>query len=181
MATFVVLLRGVNVGRGKRVPMADFKALLLDLGCHRATTLLNSGNAVIELPRAGTKALSTRIGDAIAARFGFEVPVIVKTGAELDRIVAANPLTVPEPEHARLLVVVAPDARALASLRELSGLVAPPERLFIGDEAAFLHCAAGILESKAAKALLGPAGRAVTTRNWATVLKLQALAAKERH
>ena len=52
----------------------------------------------------------------------------------------------------------------------------PPERLEIGPQAAYLYCAGGILESRAGKALLGRAGQAVTTRNWATVCKLQALA-----
>ena len=51
----------------------------------------------------------------------------------------------------------------------------PPERLHIGGHAAYLHCAGGILESKAGSALLGKLGREVTTRNWATVLKLKAL------
>ena len=47
----------------------------------------------------------------------------------------------------------------------------------IGTETAYLFCAAGILQSKAGEALLGKAGQMATTRNWATVLKLQALAA----
>ena len=53
----------------------------------------------------------------------------------------------------------------------------PPERFAIGDNAAYLHCAGGILESRAGAALLGKAGQALTTRNWATVLKLCALVA----
>jgi uncharacterized protein (DUF1697 family) len=45
----------------------------------------------------------------------------------------------------------------------------------VTDEAAYLSCPAGLLESKVGAAILGKAGRAVTTRNWATVLKLEAL------
>jgi uncharacterized protein (DUF1697 family) len=54
----------------------------------------------------------------------------------------------------------------------------PPERFAIGKKAAYLLCAAGILESKAGEALLGKTGKlaTATSRNWATVLKLQALA-----
>ena len=54
-------------------------------------------------------------------------------------------------------------------------MVQPHERFHIGSHAAYLHCAGGILESKAGSALLGKLGREVTTRNWATVLKLKAL------
>ena len=56
--------------------------------------------------------------------------------------------------------------------------VVPPEQFLLGREAAYLHCARGILESKAGEALVGKAGKAATTRNWATVLKLQALVDK---
>ena len=55
-------------------------------------------------------------------------------------------------------------------------LVEPPEEFAIGRHAAYLYCARGILESKAGEAMLGKPGRAATTRNWATTLKLQALA-----
>ena len=51
MPTFVALLRGVNVGKAKRVPMAEFRALLLALGYTRVATLLNSGNAAARLTR----------------------------------------------------------------------------------------------------------------------------------
>jgi uncharacterized protein (DUF1697 family) len=54
-------------------------------------------------------------------------------------------------------------------------MLAPPEQFHVGRHAAYLHCAGGILESKAGSALLGKLGREVTTRNWATVLKLKAL------
>jgi len=60
-------------------------------------------------------------------------------------------------------------------LTAIESLIVPPEQFAVGKNAAYLHCAAGILESKAGKALLGGAGRSATTRNWATVLKLQAL------
>ena len=68
------------------------------------------------------------------------------------------------------------DDQALASLAALQPLVVPPERFAAGKHAAYLLCASGILESKAGAALLGKAGRAATTRNWATTLKLHALA-----
>ena len=53
MTTFVALLRGVNVGKSKRVPMAEFRMLLSGLGYTDVVTLLNSGNAVFRA-RSGT-------------------------------------------------------------------------------------------------------------------------------
>jgi uncharacterized protein (DUF1697 family) len=174
--TYLVLLRGVNVGKAKRVPMADFKSLLLGLGCSAATTLLNSGNAVVVAPKTTPGALAKTIAEAMIRRFGFEVPVVVKSADELNAIVEDNTLAPLEEHHSRFLVVFAQTADPLARLQGLEDAVQPPERLLLGAHAAYLYCANGILESKAAEAVLGKSGKAVTTRNWATVLKLHALA-----
>lgn len=67
------------------------------------------------------------------------------------------------------------DSAALATLAPVRALVRGDEAFAIGKHAAYFHCPAGILQSKAGEALLGRAGSAATTRNWATTLKLQAL------
>ena len=175
MPTFIVLLRGVNVGKAKRVPMADFKALLLGLGCTSATTLLNSGNAVVTTEaRTTSQALATKIAAAMVERFGFEVPVVVKTAAEFEAIVRANSLEVPEEHHARLLVAFGQTPAAISALAPLADITVPPEQFLLQDGAAYLYCAGGILDSPVGEALLGKPGRTVTTRNWSTVLKLVA-------
>lgn len=180
MATFVVLLRGVNVGKAKRVPMADFKTLLVEQGCTSVTTLLNSGNAVVTAPQRSASALRSRVERAIDARFGFGVLVVVKTARDLQKIVAGHDEPVDEAMHSRLVVALANDPEALIALAPLAERVSPPERFVLGEHAAYLYCANGILESRAAAALLGPVGRSVTTRNWATLRKLAALAQNPR-
>jgi uncharacterized protein (DUF1697 family) len=173
---YVVLLRGVNVGKAQRVPMAEFKQVLLDLGCTHAATILNSGNAVVQHSSIDSRALATRIAQAVEGHFGFSVPVIVKSAVEFDEVVSGKLLELAETDHPRLLVAFAQSKESIAALDSLASLVAPPERFQMGRHAAYLYCASGILQSKAANALLGKFGRAVTTRNWATVLKLHALA-----
>lgn len=185
MPAFVALLRGVNVGGAKRVPMADWRALMAELGYTRVSTLLNSGNAVFHAAGSGsTKKHAQAIAEGLLARLQVEVPVIVKSARELAAIVDGNSLVREAAPGAgagagfdpsRLLVAFAPDAAALASLASVAALVQPPERFLLGSHAAYLQCAGGILESEAGVALLGKAGRAATTRNWATTLKLHAL------
>jgi uncharacterized protein (DUF1697 family) len=175
MPALVVLLRGVNVGKAKRLPMAEFRALLLQLGCDQATTLLNSGNAVVLAPGISPQRLATQLAAAIIERFGFTVPVVVKSAEEFMRIIAANELASGAGDHSRLLVALAQNATGLSSLRALASLVEPPERLLHGEHAVYLDCAGALLESKAGAALLGRLGQAATTRNWATMQKLQAL------
>jgi uncharacterized protein (DUF1697 family) len=176
MAHGIVLLRGVNVGGSKPVPMADFSALLRQSGCRSATTLLNSGNAVVQIERRQLRTLPACITAALRDRFGFEVPVIVKSLTEFDTIVARNRLVRAATEHSRLLVALAQDNRALAGLRALRALLAEGEEFLLGDCAAYLYCAQGSARSRAAAALLGRFGASLTTRNWRTVLRLHALA-----
>lgn len=173
MKRFVALLRGINVGKAKRIPMAELRALLSDLGYEGVATLLNSGNVVFRSTGGSPAKHAGRIANAIATTLRLDVPVIVKSASELDAIVSDNPLAAAAADHSRLIVAFVQESRSLAALQAIEALVAPPDRWVIGPHAAYLHCPAGILASKAGEALLGKAGKSATTRNWATVLKLQ--------
>ena len=172
MTAFAALLRGVNVGKAKRVPMAEFQALLDGLGYDRVSTLLNSGNAVFRAAKGPPATHAGNIARALSAKFGFDVRVVVKSLQELQAIVRENSLAGSAPDHARLVTVFAQEARTLEGLAPLAGLLNPSEQFVIGKHAAYLHCPDGILASRVGEALMGKADNAVTTRNWATVLKL---------
>ncbi len=176
MPRFVALLRGVNIGKAKRVPMADLRALMARLGYTDVATLLNSGNAVFTAPGGAPAKHAQAIAAAIAQRLEVEVPVVVVQAKDLAAIVAQNPLKLKDDERSRCLVAFTQDSRALAGLAAIRPLVVPPERLVLGTHAAYVFLANGILTSKAGGALLGRAGSAATTRNWATTLKLNAMA-----
>ena len=173
--TYVALLRGINIGASKRVPMAQLRALLSGLGYADVTTLLNSGNAVFRAAGSSAAQHAAAIAAAIERSLGFEVPVIVKSGKELAAITAGNPLAGAAENPSRLLVAFVQDPRQVRALEFVRALAAPPERFSLGTHAAYLLCPAGVLKSEAGEALLGKAGGGVTTRNWATVLKLAAL------
>ena len=175
MPQFVVLLRGVNVGKGNRVPMAAFRDLLEAQGFSEVRTLLNSGNAVVRSAARSTASHAKAIGAGLQESLGIGVPVVVKSSSEFLAAVAENPLVFPENHHSHFLVAFAQSEAATQRLSVLLPLLRPLEQFHIGSHAAYLHCAGGILESKAGSALLGKLGREVTTRNWATVLKLKAL------
>jgi uncharacterized protein (DUF1697 family) len=175
MPHFVVLLRGVNVGTGNRVPMADFKRLLETQGYAQVQTLLNSGNAVFHGARRSSPAHAKAIATCLNQELGVDVPVVVKSAAEFLAVVNGVTKVPGDAEHSRFLVVFAQDPQSLQDLSVLSSIVKPPETFAIGGQAAYLHCPKGISESKTAAALLGRIGRNVTTRNWGTVLKLKAL------
>ena len=176
MTRCVALLRGINVGRAKRVPMAGLRGLLEKLGYTDVRTVLNSGNAVFQAPRPGVGRMAREIEAALESRFGFPVPVIVLTARELDDIVAGNTLRRAGRDPSRLLVAFVAGRAALAEARTLLVKSWTPDALAVGDRAAYLWCAGGIIESKLMQAFTRATGEAATTRNWATVLKLQAAA-----
>ena len=176
MPRFVVLLRGVNVGKGNRVPMAEFKALLEGLAYTNVSTILNSGNAVFTSSGRSPTKHAAAIATTLQQKLGVSAPVIVKSAAELSAIIGASPITPPDADHSRYFVAFAAEEEALLALTPLQALAQAPQRFVVSSAAAFLHCPNGILESKVGEALLGKAGKGVTTRNWATVLKLHALA-----
>ena len=172
----VALLRGINVGTAKRVAMADLRSLVEGLGYCDVSTLLNSGNVVFTVPTKAAKASpAKRIEQALVDRLGVTSRVLVLSAAELAVIVAGNPLEKVATDPSRLFVAVVFDGSALAALKPLSKQDWGQDRLALGTRAAYLWCVDGMTESRLAKAANRTLGDAATTRNWATILKLDAL------
>ncbi|MEC5217406.1 uncharacterized protein (DUF1697 family) [Actimicrobium sp. GrIS 1.19] len=144
MPTFLALLRGVNVGKAKRVPMAEFRALLGELGYTNVATLLSSGNAVFQATKGTPAKHAADIADAIASTLKVDVPVIVKSTKELSDIVTENTLAQGAQDHARLLVAFVQDQQALTGIAAIEPLVAPSERFLVGKGAAYLDCVTGV-------------------------------------
>lgn len=175
MATYVALLRGINVGRAKRVAMADLRKLVGELGHSNVRTLLNSGNVVFEASRQTPSRIASEMEAAIEQSAGFSASVIVVTATDLDRIVEDNPLTDVATDPSKLLVAFVSKPAELKKASPLVGTKWGSDALALGKKSAYLWCAGGILESKLAKEFGRAMGTATTTRNWATVLKLQAM------
>jgi uncharacterized protein (DUF1697 family) len=172
----IALLRGINVGRAKRISMSDLRAWFVDLGFPNVRTLLNSGNVLFQSPRPNVAKLAAVIEAAIRKQCGFSVRVTVITAEDLARIIRGNPLLKVATDDSRHLVAFASAAAALKQLRPLLKESWAPDALAITSRAAYLWCATGILDGKLNPAFARRAGDSVTTRNWATVLKLQAAA-----
>ena len=174
----VALLRGINVGKAKRIVMVDLRALLETLGYGEVRTLLNSGNAVFEAPVKSRGDHAEKIQTAIAKELGVESFVVVKSAAEIEAIAAeleGSGIGARATDLSRLLAVFTRDAKSLAPLAALADEAAEGEELVVGKGAAFLWCANGILESRLATILLRTLGGSGTTRNWATVEKIRVL------
>jgi uncharacterized protein (DUF1697 family) len=168
----VALLRGINVGRAKRIAMADLRGLIERLGGSGARTLLNSGNVVFTPPRGTTEEIADRIEREIAARLKVTTRVTVLEGRELAEAIRKNPLAAVASDPSRFLVLVPRTSRDLPRLKPLLKERFAPEALALGRRVAYLWCADGVRDSplwKAVDKLLDEEG---TARNLATMTKL---------
>ncbi len=177
MPRYVALLRGINVGGNKKVPMARLRELMEGLGYTDVATLLQSGNAVFTSKEKSPAKVVKQLEAAIAGEFGFEVAVVLRTRDELAAVIQANPLPGAEEAPSWFLVTFlsdVPDPKRLAAIDPAAYL--PDEFRLVGREI-YARFPRGIGTSKLATVLGGlKLGVTPTARNWNTVTKLLELA-----
>jgi len=174
-ARHVALLRGINLGRAKRVGMADLRDLVAALGYRDVRTFLNSGNVIFTAPVTVRGDAGPRIQEALGARLGVSSRVTVLTAAEMTAVVQENPFRQGASDPSRLLVAFLATPEDCVRLQHLPDRAWSPEALALGSRAAYIWCPDGIVHSSAVEAVGRAAGDAVTMRNWRTVTKLHAL------
>jgi uncharacterized protein (DUF1697 family) len=178
MITHIALLRGVNVG-GNMLKMERLRAILADLGFAGATTYLQSGNVL--LGAKGTPAdLAAMIERKVSEATRLPVSVIVRTPAELKRIIAANPFSGEAGAEPKTLhVTFLAGAPAKAALATLGKVQAGADRWHAAGAEVYLCCPNGYARSKLNNTAIERAlGLRATTRNWSTVTALQAMSAR---
>ncbi|GHC32954.1 DUF1697 domain-containing protein [Streptomyces cinnamoneus] len=177
MTTYVALLRGINVGGKKRVPMQALRGMLTDMGGEAVRTHLNSGNAVFTHPEADEATLAATLEGAIERELGFSVTCLVREAGEMRRVVDANPFAGRAVDPSRFLVIFLAGPADPATVADLAPAAYAPEEFALGEREVYLHCAEGIRDSKLAKVLTERRlGTAATARNWNTVTKLADMA-----
>jgi uncharacterized protein (DUF1697 family) len=178
-ATYVAFLRGINVGGHKKVAMADLREIMGSLGSTNVSTLLNSGNAVFDAPVRPVTEHAGALQGAIKTRLGIDVRVIVRTPEDLARVLAANPIpdALDDPSHYLVGFLAAP-----VPTERVPAIDSPEdarEVIRLGDGAVYLWYRDGIGRSKLTIDVLERRlGTVTTARNWTTVTKLAALAAR---
>ena len=182
VTTYVAMLRAVNVG-GRKLPMAELRALVASLGFGDVRTYVQSGNLVFE-GKGKPVDLAVTLADAITADRRFDVPVVVRTAAELAEVVAANPFAAvgvdPDAEPRRFHVTFlgsVPAASAVGDLAAATERYRPDTFRWEGSHV-YLDIPGGYGETKLTNALFErKLGVTATTRNWRTVTTLAAMAA----
>jgi uncharacterized protein (DUF1697 family) len=167
MASFITLLRAVNVGGAGRLPMSDLKAIGEAAGFRAVRTYIASGNMVFESDRSEPE-IKAILEERLLAYAGKPVGVLVRTAAEMADVWAKNPF--PEAAANRTIAIFLDASPSPAALDAVTGRNG--EEIALGNREIYVHYGAAMADSK----LKIPAAKNGTARNMNTVAKLAALA-----
>jgi uncharacterized protein (DUF1697 family) len=176
MATYIAILRGINITGHKIIRMEALRTSFEALGFRQVKTYVQSGNVIFDASKDAK--LAAKIEKKILADFGFNVSVFVKTPKELARVIRDNPFPkVAGVDHSRLYVTFLSAPAPATTESTLKGLATQPERFYIGHREIYLYCPIGYGKTKLSNtAIEKKLGVVATTRNWRSVNALLALA-----
>lgn len=178
---YVALIRGINVGTAKRVGMTELCALVEELGYSEVRTLLNSGNVVLSGAKAEPRETTLRIEKAIEAKLRVSARVTVISAEELAEVIAGNLFEKIADDPSRLPVGILADVKDREKPAEKSKKDWGSERIAMGTaHAVYMWLPQGVIESKLNAAVSKALGDGMTSRSWATMLKLKEMTEEVR-
>lgn len=178
MATYISLIRGINVGGHKIVKMDQLRRALEKFGFENVQTYIQSGNLVFQSPRQPVSAISKKIEDAIRKEFGHSAAVMTRTAEELKATLDGNPFLKRKGIDAGKLHVVFLSGRPeAADIRKLAAIPSGNDQFEWRGECVYLYLPDGAGQSKLASAPFDKLlAVQATTRNWNTVNRLHQMA-----
>jgi len=167
----VALLRGINVGGKNLLPMKALAEIFAKAGSSDVKTYIQSGNVVF---RSGNPRLvAAAVGVEIAARFGFQPPVVVRSATEMGRVIAQNPFLARGIDTAWLHVMFLADEPTREMVAGLDRARSAGDEFAVVGREIYLHLPHGAAKTKLTNAYFDSKLKTVgTQRNWRTVLTL---------
>lgn len=171
MKTYIVLLRGVMPSGKNRVPMAQLREVLVEAGFGNARTYIQSGNALVYTDLSA-KEVETRVHDLIKKHIGADLAVVVRTRAQLQKVLNENPFK-DGYDISRVFFVSFAENPPARKVRELLAQDFSPEALAITKNAAYMYVPGTYGRTALSNNYLEKKlGVAATTRNFNTLSKL---------
>jgi len=177
MKTYIALLRGINVGGHKKVPMAELRALLSKSRLENVQTYIQSGNVIFQSNESVKHVLEDSIHNAIKDHFGFEVPVLVRNRAEIKTIFNNCPF--PEEKKVNSYFTMLSEIPNKDLVDEASQKIYPNEAYIILKDCIYFFCATGYGNAKFNLNFFERKLKVnATSRNYKTMVKLLSLSQK---
>ncbi len=180
MTNYIAILRGINVGGNRKLLMADLKTICKGLGFQNIKTYIQSGNVIFHIEEQEHNKLATTLEMAIKKNHGFDVPVVVRTLAELKKIQDQNPfLKNADTSIDELHLTFLSEDPSTENLKKIETYNYTPDEFKIIGHNAFIKIPGKYHKSKLTNSFFEKKLQVkATTRNWKTVLKLMELAEK---
>jgi len=178
MTTWIVLLRGINVGGKNILPMKQLSATLAEAGYTDVMTYIQSGNVVLQSSkRRNAGSVARHIEQTLFDTCGLRTPTLVLSVKELEDAIRSNPYPTAESDPKSLHLFFLERAPAESGLSAVSRLKSESESFAILGKTLYLHAPDGVGRSRFARGTESALGVAATARNWRTVKKLIELTA----
>jgi uncharacterized protein (DUF1697 family) len=139
MNTWLALLRGVNLGKYNKVPMAELRTKLATAGFGNVRTYIQSGNILVDTPETQRDVVSKQIHDLIFDAFGVKSPAVMVTRDELAAAIERNPYLEPEVDAKALRVMFLADAPTAAQIATLDPERSPGHRFTVDGRIIWLY------------------------------------------
>lgn len=174
MQTHIALLRGINVGGHKKVPMADLRELLTKSGLVNVKTYIQSGNVIFQSSEVNKDKLEAQIKKSILDYFGFEVSVMVRTRADLETIFNNCPFSEEKKENSYFAILS--DIPNKNLVKEAYKKTYENEEYKILNDCLYFYCTNGYGNAKFNMNYFEKKLEiAATSRNYKTMVKLLSL------
>ena len=177
MSTWILLLRGINVGGKNRLRMKALVEILRALGLEQVQTYIQSGNVVFQSSETIPPTLEADLAATIEQRHGFRPRVLLLRAERLKQAMAANPFPEAEADPKTLHLFFLASAPAAPDLASLAEAASTSERFHLGEQVFYLHAPDGIGRSKLAATVEKSLGVTATARNWRTLKKIRDMTA----
>lgn len=176
--TYIAILRGINVSGQKMIKMPALKAMFEDLGLDHVQTYIQSGNILFHHAKPDDQGLGNMIHEGILKTFGFEVPVIVLSETEMNKVLDQNPFAGDiDKDVSKLHVTFLSEIPERDLIDKIEAAKYLPDEFILKEKSIYLYCPTGYGQTKLHNNFFESKFKvAATTRNWKTVNELVRLA-----
>src|ERR1700690_163331 len=171
--SFAAMLRGINVGGKNKLPMADLVAMFGDAGCTDVQSYIQSGNVTFRATLARAAQAASQVEADIEKRFGYAIPIVLRTGDELLEVRGNNPFLRDGAAADRVHVMFLADTPDPARVASLDAHRSAPDAFVVRGRDVYLHLPNGVAKTRLTNQYFDSSLKTTSTvRNWNTLLKL---------
>ena len=154
MITGIVLLRGINVGGHRKLPMAELRELLKSMGYEKVSTYIQSGNVLVQCNEKQWLSIAASLKEAIDKKYGYDVPVVSRTLQEWVEILKHNPFINDQDDLTKLHVTILDEVPNSMNASDLEAHDYGNDQLKVLGSAVYIHCREGAGKTKITNTVL---------------------------